>query len=162
MRKRPITLIVLVALSLGLLLLVFLPGMYWDGAANVTFPMTVQDTVSAKPVSGARIRLLYRLGSSSNWLGANRNRPVPVTDAAGHAKVTWLFGAGGRSYLFGRTGSVGFRFWDMEVSAPGYETFLSPLSDYAGETRSIWRSMNIPITVELKPISAGTNSSPAS
>jgi hypothetical protein len=92
------------------------------------------------------------------YSSGGRNNPVYVTDTAGFAQASWSFGANGRFYPFWKTGSVGFRSWDLEVSAPGYETLVTPLSEYAGESRSIWRSMRIPITVQLKPIVGGMTS----
>jgi hypothetical protein len=159
MRKRPIISIVLAALLLGLLFVAFVPGAYWDGVANVTFPTVVQDAASGQPVTGARVKLLNQRGpAATGWFAANRGRPPFVTDTTGCAKVIWLFGTGGRSHIFWKTGSVGFKSWNLEVSAPGYETLVTPLSEYAGESRSIWRSMRIPITVQLKPIVGGMTS----
>ena len=159
MRKRPTLTIVLVALSLGLFLLVILSEGYWDGAANATFPTTVYNAVSGKPIAGARIaRVDRRRESLMGYSSGGRNNPLYVTDTAGFTQAIWSFGASGRFTLLWRTGSVGFRSWDLEVSAPGYETLVAPLSDHTGETRAIWRSMSIPITVQLNPIAGGTTS----
>ncbi len=162
MRKRPILSIVLVALPLGLLFVLFLPTVHWDGAVVFAFPTTVQDAVSGRPVTHAGVRILrQRRESDSNLQDMNLNNPPSTTDATGHTEVAWAFGAGGRSYLFWKTGSASFRSWNLEVTADGYEALVTPLSTYAGDRRSIRRSKSIPITVQLKPISTSTSSSPA-
>jgi hypothetical protein len=96
----------LISAWIGLVLVglayLLLPRLNWDGDAPRKVKLTVVDASTAVPIAGASVR--------------SGSRDVGTTDALGRCEWTEMFGAGGTSGIFGRSGH-----WvvDGEVSIVG-------------------------------------------
>lgn len=141
----------LIAVTIGALVLaaasLTIPPLCWTGGAAVHLSITAVDALAGTGVPGAQITCRQQVDLSTSrpaqW-------PVWITDEKGSATVTWLFGAGGKSYVFFRTGTVSFEGQMFVVEAPGYQTLTCPVSDYTGYSRSLWAARRIPpITLKL-------------
>jgi hypothetical protein len=131
-KKAPlaIALLILAILLLGL----FLPTLYWDGAVPVKLLFHIVDSSNHKPIPGAVIRV----STATQLLNLHDTNvlakiPSATSDSEGHAIIQIRCGAGGTSSLFHKTGRYGIRH-ELAIEAAGCRPMNCPLENILGSS----------------------------
>ncbi len=154
--KRKTIILVSIVLAVLLLWYVFVPEVGWDGSVMSRIVITVVDGQTRTPIANAAVELRRprrektRAGFSPDFY--DKLVAKAGTDESGTATVSAAFGAGGTTGILGRSGRVVYFDTWLQVFADGYETTRSPLSRYTGSTRSVGRSQDIEIVIELAAV----------
>jgi hypothetical protein len=148
----------LITASTGLVLVglacVLLPSLNWDGDVPRKVKLTVRDATTAAPVAGAGVR--------------SGSRDVGTTDAVGRCEWTQMFGAGGTSGIFGRSGH-----WNVDgevtIAGPGERRRTVQLRELVSPPRRPLRDSgpieltvalpNVPSTTQARSATASSPSS---
>lgn len=157
-RKSIIALSVVLALSASWC--IFAPRLSWDGVVVGRILVTVVDERRLTPIADAAVELRYpRKDEASPTFSPDFYDKLiteSATDKSGMARITSYFGAGGSTGVFGRSGRVVYRNIWVQVSADGYETARTRLSQFTGETRSVRRNQTTAFTIKLAVVSERT------
>jgi hypothetical protein len=112
------------------------PVLAWNGGATVQFRFHVVESGGARPVKGARIRIIREseLQSLFDTNGAAGMPPAHTTDANGSAAVSVMCGAGGSQGWLGKTGHFIIAH-ELLVEADGYRPLSTALANVVGGQR---------------------------
>jgi hypothetical protein len=104
----------------------FLPAQSWIAEKTVTFPVTITDSASGRPVEGATVELINLFAGDVTGVGR-----VELSDKHGNAKLitTKVFASG--KWPFGR-GKIQLTEWVVTVSNKGYEGTRVRVRDVRG------------------------------
>ena len=131
------------------------PSSFWSGQRRVSLKFVVSDAVMGHPIRGATVRI-----RDIQVYGTDGRPQIPTpaaepgvqgqTDARGRVRLSHSFQTWGEGNEDGTVSiHLGRAYW-LQVTAPGYQTLLIPLSDQTGESSALTGVTLPPIRIELQ------------
>ena len=133
------------------------PTVAWSGGATARIKFTVIDDDSSRPIPQAEVIFLSESYQKSLDVLKPEEREsllkhlegYATTDKKGSCEITRMFGAGGGTFLFRRTGNL-YIEGPVTIRAEGYTQSSNLIQNYLGKKKFPLSERNHDITIYLK------------